>query len=520
MAKASVVTSQRQHYTDFYLGYLQNELDWAIAYVQENRPPVEIRQHMQAWLGILRQCRRPELHSSVVMLTSLLHPFPLDWGYWTDWEEQLNFATNVTQEAGQKAQLLAHLSRIMFLTGRRETALEFGKRAFSNACSADDIVSLTKSGVMVGSILLEHLEAQNGSDILNFVEQEIVKKELQGAYILDAAVARTHFVLQKTRRMRQEGYLDAALALLNDSIDHLKSIPEIDPTVPADVYSARSVTHWLQGNSLSAIDDLNQAIDLVSRTGYESEERAFRGNLGLCYRTAGQLKQAEEILLNCILLAERSRTYYRLSFDLGSLALVFLSQGRIEDALVSNKRHIALAKDYSSPAENMRAQDIFGMIKFYAGDYMSAQIVLEKNLPYYESQTGKLDLILQLAYLSGCYKALGKTDQAISAAEKGFDYAEQQNLLPPKIFALRALAEVRTPSQSKVLLNQALALSHQCHRLLDEAACLISLAGVEENKEEQKKLWDSGEKILQEIGASLWVEGCSPLHLPKIPVVM
>ena len=520
MATISIPTNQRRYYTDFYLSHLQNQLDCAIAYVRENRPPVGIRQHMQTWLGILRQCRQPKLHPSAILLISLLHPFPLDWGYWADWEELLNFAVNITQDAGQKAEFFAHLSRVMFLTGRRQAALELGKRAFSLDRSVNGIVPFTRSGIRVASILFEHKEIQPATEILNLVEHEIAKEESDNRFASDVASARAYFTLFKARRLSIEGLDIAALGLLNEMIDHLKPTSGIDPEIVADSYSYRATIHWLRGESLLAIDDLNQAIALMSQAGYESRERAFRGNLGLCYRTAGQLKQAEETLLNCVLLAERSRTYYRLSFDLGSLSLVFLSQGRIQDALASSQRHIALAKDYSSPAENMRALDIFGMIKFHAGDYQVAKIALEKNLPDYENQTGKVDLITQLAYLSCCYKALGKTDQAMSTAEKNFAYAEQQRFLPPKIFALRALAEVRMPNQSKALLEQALVLTRQCHRRLDEAACLLSLAGIEENEGEQKMLWDLGEQILHEIGAAWWMSGYSPSHSPQLPFTM
>jgi tetratricopeptide (TPR) repeat protein len=418
----------------------------------------------------------------------------------------------------QKAELFTYLADMMFLTGRRESALDFGKQALSYARLTHAIIPLVKSGVMIVMILLEHKEASAAADILNSLELEIT--ENQGKLGPQIATARAWLGLHKARQLFIGGDGSAASTLLKDVIDLLELTAGVDPNVLADCYSMRSILHWLQGESILAINDLNQAIKLVSLAGYEYAESALRGNLGLCYRTVGELGKAEETLLRCIRLAERSRLYYRLAFDVGSLALVFLSQGRIQDALVMSERHKTLAKDHSSPAENMRALDIYGMIKFHAGDSQSAQMILEQNVPAYENQSGKTDIIIQLAYISRCYIALGKTDQAIHAAEKAFDYAEQQSYLPPKIMGMRSLAETGMPEQSKSLLNQALTLARQCHRLLDEAACLLSLAAVEQDENDKKKLWEDGSQILQKLGADAWLEGHSPKRPPQMPFVL
>ena len=519
MTTQTISSEDRQHYSDYYFNLLKKRLDWAIDYLRENRKPVAIRERMQVWLQILRECRRPELHSDAIALISLLHPWPLQWGYWADWEQELSFAAKMAQMPEQKAELLTYLADMIFLTGKRDDALNFGRQAFSYAWSTNAIVPLARSGVIVSAILLENQEGQAATDVLNIVEQEIAKREAQNKLDAQVIIARACTIPYKARRLRLEGRWDVALALLNEMIERLESIPGIDPHKLADCYSTRSVFYWLQGESLSAIGDLDQAINLVSQAGYEFAENTYRGNLGLYYWAIGELKQAEKILFSCIRMAEQSRIYYRQIYDIGNLALVFLSQGRIQDALVMSERHVALSKDHSSPAEKMRALDNYAIIKFYTEDYLYAQAALEQNVPVYETQTVKTNIIIQLVNISRCYTALGKSALAINAAEKAFHYAEGQGYPAAKIITLRCLAEIRTPEQSRHLLQQALALACQCHHRLDEAACLLSLAGTEANENERTRLWQEGSQILDRIGASAWLEGFSPQHLPKIPLV-
>jgi tetratricopeptide (TPR) repeat protein len=520
MTTVNISSDGRQRYTHYYINLLQKRLDWAIKYLSENRQPTAMREHMPVWLRILGECRRPELYPSAVTLILLLHPWPLHWEYWEDWEQELSFATseaNTIPSPQQKAELLTYLADMMFLTGRSDASVDLGKLALSYACSVNAIIPMARSGTKVALILLGYREVRAAGDILNSIEQAIMEQETKGN--LDHVTARVYLVVYKARQLRLQNRCDAALALLTDMIEQIKSIRGIGPNILADCYSARSVLHWLQGESLLAIDDSNRAIELVSLAGYEYEENACRSNLSMYYWTVGELKQAEETLFRCIRLAEQSNIYYWIVYNVGILALVFLSQGRIQDALVMVERHMALAKDHGSPGENMRALDNYGIIKFHAGDYQSAQIALEKNMLAYENQTMKVNIIVQLINLSRCYAALGETDRAINVAEKAFEYAEQQNYPAARIITLRCLAEIRASEQSKSFLHQALVLARQCHRALDEAACLLSLAGLEEDKNEQKKLWTEGSHVLNNMGASAWLEGCSPKRPPQIHLI-
>jgi tetratricopeptide (TPR) repeat protein len=517
--KVNIPREERQKYTAYYSGLLKKQLDWALDHVRENRQPAAIQEHMQAWLQILRECHRPELHADATTLISLLHPWPLHWGYWADWERELNFAINESgtlQTPESKAEFFANLANLMFLTGRRDDALSLGKSAFSFASLSHSVVPLARSGIMVASILLERNEEQGARDILNFVAKEIEEQAAQGQNEAQIVTARAYFVSDKARQLSRAGQGKVALDLLNEIIIQLNATPGVDPNVLADSYGTRSGIQWIQDQYVPAIEDLNRAIELVSLAGYGFAESAFRGNLGVCYWTIGELKMAEETLRCCIRLAEQSRIYFRLAYDVGNLALVFLSQGRVQDALVMSERHIALAKDHSTRAESMRALDNYGVIKFHAGEYEAAEIALKENLSFYEKKSLKTDIIIQLANLGRCYIALGETEKAMNMAEKAFNYAQQQNYSSPTILALRCLAEFRPPRESKALLDQALALARQYNRPFDEAACLLSLASIEKNKNEQKKLWDEGTQILDKMGASAWLEGCSVKHPPQL----
>jgi tetratricopeptide (TPR) repeat protein len=519
---ASISPEERQKYMAYYSGLLKKRLGWALNHVRENRQPIAIQEHMQTWLQILRESHRPELHADAAALISLLHPWPLHWGYWADWEKELSFAienADTLQTPEDKAEFLTNLANLMFLTGRRDDALALGKQAFSFARLAHAVVPLTKSGVMVASILQDLKEEQAAADILDLIEQEIAEQAAQGKNEIQIATAQASFVSHQARRLFRTGREDEALNLINNTIDRLERLPGMDPNVLADSYNMRSGFYWAQSKYSLSIEDLNRAIALVSAAGYGFAESAFRGNLGVCYWTIGELKLAEETLRRCIRQAEKSQIYFRLAYDVGNLALVFLSQGRVQDALVMSERHIALAKNRSSPAENMRASDNYGVIQVHAGNLESAEIALKQNIPAYEKKSLKADIIILLTNLARCYAALGETEKAMHAAEKAFEHAQQQDYSAPTIVALRCLAEFRPPYENKPLLDQALTLARQCNRPLDEAACLLSLASIEKNRSEQKKLWEEGAQILNKIGASAWLEGCSVKRPPKIALM-
>jgi hypothetical protein len=93
---------------------------------------------------------------------------------------------------------------------------------------------------------------------------------------------------------------------------------------------------------------------------------------------------------------------------------------------------------------------------------------------------------------------------------------EQRHLV---LFSQRCLALFAPPAEATTLLLKALALSKELKLLLQEAACLLSLAGLTTNHVEQDRLWAQGIHILRQTEATAWVNGRSPANPPFIALL-
>jgi len=321
------------------------------------------------------------------------------------------------------------------------------------------------------------------------------------------------------RLLRRQGSWDKALALADQIIQQLESLPQIDLNVLADAYADRAGLRWALDEYPQTVQDTTLAIELLAQGGYQFTENSIRGNLGLAYWSMGELNLAEETLRRSILVSEHLHTYWRLAYDVGNLALVYLCRGHFREALALGERHLVLARDSDNTVEAMRALDNCGLIKLHQEDYAFAFQSLGETLPFYEQQNMKNALVLSWANLSRCYLDTGQAEKALSFAEKAFDLAAQQVSPSLKIIALRCLAEQQPREQQLILLHQALELARGCHRQLDEAACLLSLSAVVESLDKQDDLWKQGVFLLNKIGASAWLQGCSPSCPPRIVIV-
>jgi hypothetical protein len=84
------------------------------------------------------------------------------------------------------------------------------------------------------------------------------------------------------------------------------------------------------------------------------------------------------------------------------------------------------------------------------------------------------------------------------------------------LFARRCLALFRPPMEAIELLQQALSQARKYHSKLQQAACLLSLAGLVADESERHRLWAEGVELLQTMNALAWLEGHSLENPPFI----
>jgi len=185
MPEPFLSSEERQRYTDYYLDLLQKRLTWAANYAWENsRQPIALMEHMISWLQILRQSHLyPELHLSAISFIAALRQWPLHWGYWVEWEQELRFAVEVAatlQQPERQAEFLADLANILFNTGRLDEVLMVGEQVLSLARLGHVLLPLAEAGSMIASILFGRGQGEAAHHCLETLEREVTQDEIFG----------------------------------------------------------------------------------------------------------------------------------------------------------------------------------------------------------------------------------------------------------------------------------------------------------------------------------------------------
>jgi tetratricopeptide (TPR) repeat protein len=517
----SLATTERQRWTAYYENLLREQLTQTINYMH-HCPPAKLASHLGSLLALLRRTRpRPELHPLAAELTAALHPWPLSWGYWEAWEREVRFATQVFARLNQSirhAEFLSYLADILFNTGRLGEALTIGKQAIVLARTSHAVVPLSITGCAVVSTLIAQGRSNDGERLLEELQEEVACLPTASR---DRTVAMARLGLQQLTFLRKAGRLDKAVAQATEIIARLEALPATDERLVAEAYRERSTMQWARDHYSEAIQDIQQAIRMFARQGDLFAEADARGNLGVIYWTMTELDLAEEGIRHVIAIAERLNARWHLTYAFDHLGLAYLSKGQLQQAFRSFERAIALATSTGDTKQAFHARGDQAVVRLYLGEYEAALHTLEKELAFTEGQR-RSQKVLAVNYilLSLCHAGLGQHTLALQLSEQAWDIAQEIGSTSLQTLALRCLAEHQPPPVRTELLRQALASARRCQRRLDEAACLLELASLAENKDKQVCLWNQGGQLLERIGAAAWLKGCSPQHPPRIVILM
>jgi len=321
--------------------------------------------------------------------------------------------------------------------------------------------------------------------------------------------------MQRLRIFRALAMTEKIMQLIAQVSEDDIELMGLDRETRAEWYHNLGVIYcWIQGDYQKALDAFHKASAEIILTGDIGWDAAVIADMGLVYWNQGNLKLAEDNLaLGKQLFLQISGHDRQVIMCIGNLGLVYLFQGKLEEALKSIQHQLNLAIDLRYIKEIRRSTGNRGVIKFHLGQYDEAITDLASEM--YQTMPQNEGFLYAQINLSRCYRAKNNFDLAYKLALEALNLAEEKNYASIKVVAKRALAECVSSEQAIPLLQTALEEAKNLHRYFDEAACLMSLSEYLANTPVGGQFRKDGEAILRKIGAELWLQRRpSRLELP------
>ncbi len=511
---------ERARWRNYYQRQLADRLDWAVDYVRRSRPS-ELRAHLGSLLMLLRRARpHPHLYPRMVTLITALHPWPLRWLRWEVWEREIRFAIQVyadLEHPRRQAEFQSYLANLLFDTGRLDEALKVGEAALIQARAHGTIKPLALAGCTVVQTLLQYGRSNEARRMLHTFLAEVSVADAAPHCERTLALARLR--LQQLVFLRHDNRLDDAITQASQIVAQLKALPETDEHLLAEACRDLSTMAWAAGHYPEAVREIQRAIQMFAELGDEFAEVDARGNLGLIYCTMTEFHRAEEEMRRLIMMAERLNARWQLTHAVDYLGVIYLMRGELDRAARTFDRAVDLARSLGDLKSLHRIQSNRAVVWLYQGKYEAAIPDLEADFNFSEEQNLSGAVVMDCICLSLCYQGLGQEERAIRLAERAWEVAQRLGKPVFQALALRCLAEHHLARRCD-LLERALVLASKAHRPLDEAACLLSLAGLTEDEKERQFLWQQGVRILARIGATAWLADASPRDPPRIIILM
>lgn len=482
--------------------------------------PEEIRAHFSSIQTLIANARQqPDLTTLTLDLIVALHPLPIEWGFWMGWREALDFALDACTTRnllGLRVRFLNHLAYMLHFTGQFEESLA----VCAEIRAHDHTVASTAD--LVGGVHTETLILLlQGKNDAAWARIEALATNPLLAQLPDPALteAKARLTLMRQEYYRQVSDYPRALAALSETIDAFAHAPLADGALHADLFRCRGVIHWVTAAYADAARDFRSALDISLSRGDRIGECAVQANLGLAYWSLGQLKEAEDCKQSAIAIARSTRASWRLTRQVGDLALIYLFQGRLDRALECLEDQFRMASRLGIEREAARARMNQAIVYFHLGDVTRATQAIVENLPHVQV----LEWIgVARVNLSRCYNAQGRPDEAKREAETALETGRSRDLPALAIVALRALGECMPGQAGEAQTREALDQARRFARRMDEAGCLFELARCAVERAACGALWNEAITLLAHMGAEGWVAAARarPRNAPpRLPAV-
>lgn len=504
----------------YYHRTLGDRLRLAAEYIHTH-PPAEIRPRFKHMVVLLEQAWLHEhLHPLAIDLTAALYPWPKRWGFIWDWVAILTQAIEVSKSLGRaecETLFATHLGELLLAIGNPQGALEMGERALQLAQQQKKALAVAQSGWVMCEALSSCNRTAESDALLDTLAQTLPSIPSPTNQItVQLLITSLH-----SRRARRLGELHPALALWQPLWDKV----ETTANIPTDILAHARITYAFLLFQLNQIDEMIQHLEcataILDHAGDEIGANGARGELAYAYMLAGKHTTAQILLLQAMKQAEHHRLQQDLATYSYYLGSCYLCSGELTQALSYIERALALHHQFGHERLAWLARINRGGIHSMLGNVEAATADIHACHAHYEASQHTLMFIFclfNLAFIDWIHEAWAEGQ---AKAEKAYTMSitqlpEQRHLV---LFSQRCLALFAPPEEATTLLQNALTLSKELKLLVQEAACLLSLAGLATDRKEQDSLWAEGVRILRQIEATAWVNGRSPTNPPFIAML-
>jgi tetratricopeptide (TPR) repeat protein len=165
----------------------------------------------------------------------------------------------------------------------------------------------------------------------------------------------------------REGRNDEATRLLNQAQDHIKSNPDADPKIAAEVLNGMGVVSYRRGDNGKAVTYLNRALQTVSSPAIQFDAAGIYNNLGAAYVAQHNYRQAEETLKRALSMKESKLglSHPNLVPTVNLIGLVYTETRRFAEAEDQYRRSLKILEPQGSSVDIGIAETLHGLSDTY-----------------------------------------------------------------------------------------------------------------------------------------------------------
>lgn len=510
-------TGEKVRWQNEYQLLINQRLIASIQYIR-NHSTAQVKTHLRSFLALLEDAHRyPALNTLMLDLITLLHPLPQRMGYGNRWEPELRFALKRTHRSATQVFYLNCIAANALIRGNCSEAIQSAQKALQK--SGQDI---TSKGLACKILFDAYCTCGKERQAKRLITHYAFRFQNAGISKKSDRLNTTGWLYYSQCRLkllREQGKVNEALDLANEMLQTDNLTGNSDPERTAALFTERATLLWVKTRFSESASDLNRAIELYTSIDDQYDAEALQSNLGLVYWSKGDFKRAEHAMKTVIEFFTRTGAIQLVTPDIGNLGLVFFCQGRLQQAEEQTLLHIEHARQIGYLREEMRGLSNLADIHFCMGKYSLAIEEHQITDPYLRKHGARDGYKLAHLWVACCQDQLGDQQKALQKARRVLRWCRKNDVPSIEGPANRCLAHLLPPERRLPYLQRALYLARTQNRRLEEAACLFQLAEIAATDEEQESFWNTATAILEQIGASPWLEGHNPSNPPFLPIV-
>ena len=503
---------QAIHWQNKYVEQLAQRLETTIRYIQ-TASRANVRAHIRSFTTSLEEARRyPSLKELRLNLITTLHPLPLRWGFGSLWEAHLRYALAHTPPGEVQDSFQNDLAEIHTFLGNFETSISEAQAVLARPQTSP--IQVARAIKMLFTSYRAQGSPEKADRLIQQHAARFAAANPAAKLETEQAQGWLRFNQCRLELLREQGKVEEAFNLVEDMIWLDDRSGNRDAALTADLYTHRSTLLWVRAHYQRSADDLRYAIELYNSVEDIFNAESLKSNLGLVYWTMGEFDHAEKALQSSIQFYRKSGAEQLLTYDIGNMGLVYFARGQLQPAREWTEQHIQHAQKINFISEYNRGCRNLGTLLYYFGEYSRAVAELKTAHAYYKERGSRDAYGLDTVWMALCEYQTGSAAAAITMVEEVLAWSRANQAVVLEGCALRALAYCSPREARAALLQQALTLAQAQQRPMEEAACLLLLAGAMPTEQERRRTWQNAGAMLAAMDASTWLGSAHSIENP------